>query len=798
MTPEEWREAKEIYFTVCDAPEDRREEVADRLCRGRAEIRGAVAELLGAARAPESFLETPALGEGFDISRGCIGGDEDDAVGLRLGPYQVERKVGVGGMGAVYLASRVDGEFEQRVAIKLVKRGLDTDEILDRFRHERQLLARLDHPNIARLLDGGATPDGRPYLAMEYVDGRPIDRYCKEEELDIEARVRLFCQVCDAVQYAHQNLVVHRDLKPGNVLITAQGVPKLLDFGIAKVLEREQGTGADVTVSERRLLTPGFASPEQVLGRPVSTVSDVYSLGVILYHLLTGDAPYRFTTGTDREIERLVCEVDPPAPGVAAGRSAHSARLARRLAGDLDNIVLMAMRKEPDRRYASAEQLAADLRRHLDGHPVIARPSTLAYRMSKFVRRNRLAVAGAAALGLVVTAGVSGVVWQARIARAQRDRAVAAHAEADQINAFLQSILQSANAFAGSGRDVTVRETLEGAAGRARAELAGQPAVLASVLGAVGSAYTSLGLFEEAEPLLREAVALARDLPPGSADLPSRLNDLATLLYSMGSLDEAGSLVRESLDIEVARSGRQSAGAARTLNNLGAILRAEGRLDDAEAALREALSIRRTLLGPDDLAVAETLNNLANVVRMRNDLPGAEELLRGSLAVRERVLGDDHPLVAQSLSNLAVIVHSEGELDRAAPLYERALRLQKVTLGEDHPDHASTLFSYGMLKRMQGDDSAATAPLKEALEIRQRILPDGDPRTIRSEVELARCLSALGQHDEAIRLLLASKQAVEDSGGREDLAAYVTEALAGAYEAAGDPDHAAKVRGEGE
>ncbi|HZW08751.1 MAG TPA: serine/threonine-protein kinase [Phycisphaerales bacterium] len=798
MTPELWTRAKELYFALAALPPDERTAELARRCPDEA-LRRAVAPLLGGGGMPADFLERPALGESFGavqaIARGGAPEQPDQTVGSQLGAYRVESRIGAGGMGAVYLASRSDGQFEQRVAIKVVRRGLDTEDTLQRFRRERQLLAQLRHPNIATLTDGGVGPDGRPYLVMEYVEGRPIDRYCREEALPIDARLALFSTVCGAVHFAHQNLVVHRDIKPGNILVTREGVPKLLDFGIAKVLRPDHDDPADATISERRLLTPGYASPEQVRGEPVSTASDVYSLGVVLYELLTGEAPYRFHTDSDEEVRRVVCEIDPPAPAVSARRTGDASprereEISRKLKGDLDNIVLMAMRKEPDRRYASAEQFAADIRRYLDGHPVLARPSSFAYRASKFARRNSLAVVAGAALAVAVTAGAGGVVWQAQVARGQRDRALAAQHETEEINQFLQSILQSANAFTGQGKDVTVREVLEGAADRARVELADHPAVLAPALASIGSTYTSLGLYEEAEPLLRQALGLARALPPASGDLPARLNDLATLLYETGRFDEAERLLREALDYETALSGRQTEVVALTRNNLGAVLRAAGRHDEAEAEMREALALRRRLFGPDDLTVAETLNNLGNILRMRGDLAGAEELVQESLRIRTKALGETHPLVAQSMSNLAVLVHSQNDLDRAEPLYARALGLLTAALGEEHPDRASTLSMYGVLQRMRGDYAAAEALLREAVEMRALALPLNDPRLLRTRVELGLCLSQAGRHDEAIEQLTLAMRAAAD----EQSLAAAREALAAAYEAAGRPAEAAKYR----
>jgi len=329
------------------------------------------------------------------------------AVGRQIGPWRLEAVLGSGGMSMVYLASRTDAQFEQHAALKLLKRGMDTDDILRRFVNERQVLADLDHPGIARLLDGGATDDGLPYLVMEYVQGTPVDRYCEDRHLDVEARLRLFLTVCDPVQHAHDRGVIHRDLKPANILVTPDGRPKLLDFGIAKVLDTTASSGTvDITATEVRLMTPEYASPEQVRGTAIGPASDVYSLGVVLYELLTGHRPYPLTTRLRHDVEQAICEFQPPRPSAAIGSRPDSRRLRSRLAGDLDTIVLMALRKEPERRYASVRELREDIERSLAGRPVLARPDTWRYRTSKFVRRNKVLVSAALGIILALTIGL--------------------------------------------------------------------------------------------------------------------------------------------------------------------------------------------------------------------------------------------------------------------------------------------------------------------------------------------------------------------------------------------------------
>jgi tetratricopeptide (TPR) repeat protein len=397
MEPERWVEIKQIVSTCLQLDLAQRQSRMAELCGGNTELLLEVQGLLRSHDEMGDFLAGPAW---------ALDGDEP-LTGRQIGPYRLCEPIAEGGMGTVYRAVRLS-DFEKQVAIKLVKRGMDTDFILKRFRHERQMLAGLDHPNIARLLDGGATEDGRPYLVMEYIDGAPITEYVQAHGLSIRERLELFRTVCSAVQFAHQSLIVHRDLKPGNILVTAEGVPKLLDFGIAKLLEPD----ADITMTSVRLMTPECASPEQVRGLPITTASDIYSLGVLLYHLLTDERPYQFTTRTSEEIARVVCDNEPKKPS-----------LIRPLPEDLDTIVLKAMHKEPGRRYASAEQLSEDVRRYLEGLPVSARRDTFGYRAGKFVGRHKTATVAAALIALSLLGGMAATLWEAHLARTERARA---------------------------------------------------------------------------------------------------------------------------------------------------------------------------------------------------------------------------------------------------------------------------------------------------------------------------------------------------------------------------------------
>ena len=504
--------------------------------------------------------------------------------GDRIGPYRIVRTLGVGGMGEVYLAERADHEFDRQVAIKVVHGGTLRRAIQSRFKIERQILAQLDHPNIAHLLDGGTLSDGTAYIAMEYVDGVPIDAYCDANRLDVPARLRLFQIVCAAVHYAHQNLVVHRDLKPSNILVTSAGVPKLLDFGIAKLLD--DGLAVQHTVAmthaDLRMMTPDHASPEQVRGLPITTSSDVYVLGVLLYKLLTGVGPFVIPSSRLTDIERAICERDPPLTSHAVhadetavraallARSTTAGRLRRILKGDLDNIVCKAMHKEPERRYGSSQQLASDIQRYLDGKPVIARRDTMSYRSGKFVRRHWLPVLGGFGVIALVLAFATVMYIETQRIAIERDQAAQAReraelerGRAEEVSRFLIDMFKSSDPGENRGNQVTARELLDSGAKRLQAALQDQPATKSALLATVGAAYDSLGQYQDALPLLQESLALQ----PASQDRSrvDTLLELARARSGAGDLDGAEAAVADALKLAQSEFGAASAETGRAL-----------------------------------------------------------------------------------------------------------------------------------------------------------------------------------------------------------------------------------------
>lgn len=636
------------------------------------------------------LLESPAVQFAAPILNEILGGPAPAQAESRFGPYRIVRELGRGGMGAVYLAERADDQYEKRVALKVLPAwsGAAARRI-QRFLEERQILAALDHPNIARLLDGGVTVDGMPWFAMEYIDGVPIDRYCDEQRLSMDDRLELFCAVCTTVAYANRNLVVHRDLKPPNILVTADAQVRLLDFGIAKLLDGPS-RGVPLTTTGERLLTPLYASPEQIRGDPVSTATDVYALGVLLHVLLTGRYPYRLTTWQPYEIERAVLEQEPDRPSAAVQRrddmmqgtapavsphqlaqvrSSTPSKLGRALRGDMDAIILKALEKEPARRYGNAEQLEADVRRHLDGLPVTARPASRLYQAVKFVRRHR--VGSAVTLGAVGLVSAFAVVaaWQAARIALERDRAEA-------VVGYLTRQFQASSSSPQEGRGVTSRELLDSTAARIEGDLPREPDTRARVMFGIGGAYHTLGLADRAAHFLDAALALQRTLAPGgSPEMATTLDLLGAVRHDQGRLSDADRSYREALTLRRRLLGNRHSDVARTLNGLAAVLMARGRALEAEAAAREALAIDQARASTNPVDVAQSLSSVATALFGRADYAGAEPLYRRALALLRQRFPDEHPDVARSVLDVAATLKAEGQNAAADSLFRSGVAL---------------------------------------------------------------------------------------------------------------------------
>ncbi|NKB90323.1 MAG: tetratricopeptide repeat protein [Acidobacteria bacterium] len=750
MSQDRWSQVKALFQQALERDGAERSEFIRGVTGDDTTLRYELESLLSSHDEAGTFLSNPPGAAAAEVLQ-----LDDDAplTGKRVGPYRVLRRVGRGGTGSVYLAVRDDEEFQQRVALKVIRRGMATEEMLNRFRSERQILASIDHPNIARLLDGGSTEDGLPYFVMEYIEGESIHHYCDNNRLSLKARIELFRTVCDAVQVAHQNLIVHRDLKPGNILVTSDGKAKLLDFGIAKLLNPELNADAhDPTMLELRVMTPEYASPEQMQGRAVTTASDVYSLGVLLYELLTGHRPYSVSNLPLHEMEVLVSTVEPPLPSeivgqsaeepgrdggvreitpesVAQGRQASPDRLSRDLVGDLDNIVRKALRKEAPRRYSSVERLSDDLGNHLEGRPVLARPDTLGYRASKFLGRHRVPTAMAATalvFGVLLTATI---FLQSRRVAAERDRATQQALRAEAVSDFLQDVLAAADPIEGMGRDVSVLASVEEAVPRIAATFVGQPELEGAVRHTIGRTFGRLGRFDEAEEQLRLALTTRRQLfGTDHPDIADTLNALGEVRYDLGDLDGAERLYDESLAMRQRVFGEPSAEVAASLDNLGNVYQDRFDTAEAERAYRGALEMRRAVFGTDHREIASSLNNVATVLHDREQLEAAEQLYRESLAISKNALGDRHPEVATSLNNLAVLLHDEGKYTEAEPAYRESLDISRDRLGDMHPDLVVSLVNFAMLLRELDRNDEAEELLLQSLAISESTWgPDGVP-----------------------------------------------------------------------
>ncbi|MEM9057311.1 MAG: serine/threonine-protein kinase [Pseudomonadota bacterium] len=799
--PEKWARIQQIFHEALEADPADLDAFVDRACGGDATLEREVRALLAGHRSDGPDFER-IIGDVADgaLSREAIG------PGARVGPYSLLSRLGEGGMGVVYLAERADDEFRQRVAVKVVKDPGLGDEILQRFRAERQILANLNHPNIARLLDGGTTDDKLPYIVMEYVDGENIDQYCDRHRLTTNERIALFRKVCAAVHLAHQNLVVHRDLKPSNIVVSPEGEPKLLDFGIAKLLAPGAAASPAVTRFNARVLTPEHASPEQVQGKPITTASDVYSLGVLLFQILTGRLPYSVDTAEPRDLEHAICETQAPRPSTAvlmareasdatteaaAGVDIGTARntsiesLKRTLSGDLDNIVLKALRKEPQRRYGSARELSEDLGRFLNNEPVQARPETLSYISAKFVQRN---------LGAVIAAGLTTLLVAALVAfytvqlAAERDAARTEAAKADEIADFLMDMFAVSDPSASRGQSVTARELLDDGAARVSLELADQPEVQARMMNVIGSVYSRLALYDDAYDLLSDALEL-RERTLGSAHpdtLESRF-ELAMVHDERREHDTARALFRQEIDYRREVYGEGSVELATALHQLANSFLFEFRYDDAEPLLREALAIQRVAEPPVPGALADTLVGLATILRHNGRYREAEPLYGQALRLRETLFGRMHPSVAETLNHQARLATQQGDHARAEPLAREALAIRRQVFGNDHPATGASIGSLAGILAAQGDYQEAETLRRETLKIVTEVFGPEHEYALAARVSLSRVLIELDRLAEAETLAresLALRERVYDTPGPR--LAHSQQAVAAVLLAAGD------------
>lgn len=785
-----WSEIDPLFTRALELPVSERRSFLEEACREDPELLAQIETLLAAEARSAGLFEEPARWLGTRWQGVPENPDEPLSPaprleGARIGPYRLLEVLGEGGMAIVYLAERVDGAFDQRVALKILRWNLSGAHDRRRFRQERQILADLQHPNIARLLDGGVSADGYPWFAMECVEGTPIDRYCDAHRLGVEARLRLFLDVSEAVHEAHRKLIVHRDLKPSNVLVTEDGSVKLLDFGIAKLLDPdllspvalETGTGS-------RFMTPDYASPEQVRGENVTTATDIYQLGVLLYELLAGTRPYELAHRTPQEVERVVCTVRPARPSDAAGDGGRR-QLRRRLAGDLDNIVLLAMRKESDRRYSSVQRLADDIRRHLRGLPVRARPDTLGYRARKFARRHRLGVviSATALVGLLAF----GLAMQRQMERTAQERD-AARRETD----FLVDLFQEASPWISPGKPVTARAILDAGADRIRSELSDEPEVRATMMDAIGRAYEDLGQYQQAETLLDEALSIRRRaLGPDDSRVASSLRWLGLVAMDRREMERADSLMRAALRVQEQAGRGKDLETARILGDMAFISQVRGRLAEAERLYRRAIRTYHRTGGEPSADLARTRMNLGWLLMRSWRLEAADSLFRQALATRRALYGETHPDVARSLSALGYLLRDQMLLDSARAVSERSLRIQQRLFHAPHPDIANGLLGYALSLQAVGEFAAADSFYRRAASMFIETVGDTSPDVARVRLEQAGLRLLQGRPHEAERLARRSRQLYEHVfGPTHPFSASAAVRLADALRAQGRPAEA--------
>ena len=720
----DWHRLSELLDRALACSPDARQAFIETECAGDAALARELTSLLAAQDVQHGPIESLAAALGSPV------GVDDDTGSVRIGPYRLVRELGRGGMGVVYLARRADGQYRREVALKLAQSPMFEKGLRERFFAERDILARLSHRNIAALFDGGVTEEGHPYFTMEYVDGRPIDKYCDEERLDIESRVRLFLQICDAVASAHRSLVVHRDLKPNNVFVDAAGQVKLLDFGIAKLLDPLRP--GDQTLPAVRLFTRDYASPEQVRGAPVTTASDVYSLGALLYRLVTGSLAHRFEEDTPSHVERVICDIEPAPPGVD---------------GDLDNVILKALSKDPARRYASVELFAQDLDHYLRGLPVAARADSTAYRARKFVRRHRIAVAASVLVAAALVTGTVATLIQAR-------RAQASAVRAQRVSMLVTDLFKLAEPGRVQGGAITARELLDRGTERIAVELADDPDAQATMYGVVGRLYRNLALTEPAGRALERAMELRRQTSgPNSLPFAEALNNLADLQEERSEYARAEKLYREALALRRLLSAPPHQ-VADSLDGIGRVLSAAGKHADAQAPLAEALDLRRSHGGERGSEMVETMHELALAYLRQGNSSAGEPLFREAVEISRRLPTVSADVRIDGLVNLARLRHRfERKPQEAQRLYREALDLARRWYPSGHPDIALCLSELAGALRDSGALAEAESSARESLAMYQQLYGAQHREVIVATQRLATILTSRGDAVEADRLL---------------------------------------------
>jgi serine/threonine protein kinase/tetratricopeptide (TPR) repeat protein len=776
-----------------EAPDARRLYIQEACGEDRA-LRERVEALLRVHEEEHSFLQTPTERERVTIEG--LGGESP---GTQVGPYQLLEQIGEGGFGVVFLAEQ-QHPVRRQLALKIVKPGMDTRQVVARFEAERQALALMDHPHIARVLDGGETTSGRPYFVMELFRGLPLTRYCDEHRLTPRERLALFVPVCQAVQHAHQKGVIHRDLKPSNVLVAAadgQPVPKVIDFGVAKALREQLTERTLVTGFGAVVGTLEYMSPEQAEFRApdVDTRADIYSLGVLLYELLTGTTPLtkeRMKEAALTDVLRAIREEEPPKPSVrlseakdvlasvAAQRGREPVRLIKEVRGDLDWVVMKCLEKDRTRRYETASGLARDISRYLNDEPVEASPPSAAYRLRKFARRNRVLLGMAAAFAAFLTGAAVVSTWQAvRATRAEqtagreRDKAVAEKERADEkaaiaeaVNAFLredllgQADIGNQSEAGARDRNITVRQLLDRAARRIKDKFKGQELTEAAIRLTLGDAYLALGEFPEAQKHYDRSFRLHKQkLGAGHPDTLTSMSKLAGLYYARGRYGAAQRLYQEVLDARRARLGTAHPDTLQSMNDLGSLHCNRGNFDTAEKLLKQALELRKVGLGADHFDTLESMSNLASLYWSRGRYDKAEPLFQKVLKVERAKRGPDHPSTLHTMRNLATLYLISKQYDKALPLFKQVLAIETVKLPAGHPDTLNTMHDLAALYQRYGRYDQAEPLFKQVIQARRARLGAEHVHTLSSLNNLAACYVEQGKFERAEPLLRQVTQA---------------------------------------
>ncbi len=774
----------EMFTEAIQLPADQRAAYLERACAGDVKLRQQVEALLNSHDSIGDFLEESPQKTAKEIRSPISVGEK---AGDHIGRYKLLQQIGEGGCGVVYMAEQEE-PVRRRVALKIIKPGMDTKNVVARFEAERQALALMDHPNIARVFDAGATASGRPYFVMELVRGVKITEYCNQHSLTTEERLRLFVQVCQAVQHAHQKGIIHRDIKPSNILVTTtlEGVPLpvVIDFGIAKATTNQRLTDKTLfTAFEMLIGTPAYMSPEQaaLTGVDVDTRTDIYSLGVLLYELLTSTTPFDagklLKAGLD-EIRRVIREVEPISPStrlskmtgadlttIARHHNSEPPKLIRIVHGDLDWIVMKTLEKDRTRRYATAHGIAQDVQRYLANEPISARPPSKSYKFKKLVLRNKLLFAGIGVISILLVTSliiISASFAKERQARRETDVALQqakadkakAQTETDksrQVTRFLEDMLQGVGPSVALGQDTKMlRGILDRTAERVGSELTNQPAVEAELRGLIGRVYFEIGNYDQAEKMQRAALAInLRLFGQESPATAASLNDLALALYKEGKLTEAENANEEALTIRRHIFGNVNEDVAASLNGLAVVYRHQRKLAESESLSRESIAIRQRLFGDESPEVADSLHNLAIVLGEEGKGAESEATARELLAIRVKQVGSENPLVAAALQDLAWAVGSNGKPAESESFQRQALTMQQKFLGDTHPDVSASLTTLGERMRRDGNVSEAHAVLNAALSVQRKLLGDESPAVLYSLGTLGLTLEQEGKWAEA-------------------------------------------------